>query len=244
MLEGYTDRDQWVDEVRDWDSFLQIEPFYEQISLRIPVDAGMVGRSGVGGVAKAATVIIGRDPTTRSRWPDTAGWSRTSWARSREFAAVAATPRQIHWLPGTGTGGVQGAVPHDAGGPDRLTAQDFQAIAPDIDLGDQHPPREPVVVAPGAALLRPVLRTRTGDGPSSYQTMMPVSQLPRGGLAYPRAELLLSLYDVDVDDADVDWFQHVTIRSAEKALTRVDRAQRNLNDQSSSAPAAAPATPI
>lgn len=64
MLDSYTDRDQWVDEVREWDSFLQIEPFTcEQIfGLRIPVDAGMVGRSGVGGVAKAATVILGRDP--------------------------------------------------------------------------------------------------------------------------------------------------------------------------------------
>ncbi len=238
MLEGYTDRDQWVDEVRDWDSLLQIEPFYEQIfGLRIPVDAGMVGRSGVGGVAKAATVIIGRDPDDPQSLAGYRGLVEEILGKiPAEFAAVAATPRQIHWLYARhwNRGVFRVPFPHDAGGPDRLTAQDFQAIAPDdIDLGDQQSRRANRSWWRRALpSLRPVLRTKTGDGPSSYQTMMPVSQLPRGGLAYPRAELLLSLYDVDVDDADVDWFQHVTIRSAEKALTRVDRAQRNLNDQS------------
>ena len=238
MLDGYTDRDQWVDEVMDWESFLQIEPFYEQIfGLRIPVDSGMAGRSGVGGIAQAATVIAGRDPDD----PHTLAGYRALIEEilgkiPAEFAAVPATARQIHWLYARhwNRGVFRVPFPHDPGGPQRLTAQDFCAIAPqDIDLGDQQTRRA------GRSWwrrhlpsLRPVLRTNTGAGPSSYQTMMPVSQLPRGGLAYPRAELLLSLYDVDVDDADVDWFQHVTIRSAEKALTRVDRAQRNLNDQS------------
>ncbi|MDQ1318784.1 MAG: hypothetical protein QG655_27 [Actinomycetota bacterium] len=238
MLDGYTDRDQWVDEVREWDSFLQIEPFYEQIfGLRIPVDAGMVGRSGVGGVAKAATVILGRDPDD----PQSLAGYRTLVEDilgkiPSEFAAVPATARQIHWLYARhwNRGVFRVPFPHDAGGPERLTAQDFQSIAPvEIDLGDQQSRRASRAWwRRRVPSLRPVVRTKTGTGPSSYQTMMPVSQLPRGGLAYPRAELLLSLYDVDVDDADVDWFQHVTIRSAEKALTRVDRAQRNLNDQS------------
>ena len=237
MLDGYTDRDQWVDEVRDWGSFLQIEPFYEQIfGLRIPVDAGMVGRSGVGGVAKAATVILGRDPDD----PQSLAGYRTLVEDilgkiPSEFAAVPATARQIHWLYARhwNRGVFRVPFPHDAGGPERLTAQDFQSIAPvDIDLGDQQSRRASRAWwRRRVPSLRPVVRTKTATGPSSYQTMMPVSQLPRGGLAYPRAELLLSLYDVDVDDADVDWFQHVTIRSAEKALTRVDRAQRNLNGQ-------------
>src|SRR5699024_1445087 len=63
MLSGYERYPNWIQEVRDWEHFVQIEPFYEQVfGLRIPVDAGMEGRSGVGGLAKMATVVAGRDP--------------------------------------------------------------------------------------------------------------------------------------------------------------------------------------
>lgn len=60
--------------------------------------------------------------------------------------------------------------------------------------------------------------------------MLAVTQIPRGGLAYPRAEYLLAVYDVDTP-ADIDWIQHISTRPAEQALTRIDRAQRNLDDQ-------------
>lgn len=237
MLDGFSHHEAWVNEVRDWNEFLEIEPLFEQVfGIRIPVDGGMVGRSGVGGVAKAAKVVIGKDPDDPHSLAGYRDLVNEIMAKiPAEFAATPATPRQIHWLYRRhwSRGVFQAPFPHGAGGPDRLTSSDFRdAVPEDFDLGDQQSRRQHRSWwRRHFPSLRPVLRIGSPDKPSSYQTLMPVSQLPRGGLVYPRAEFLLSLYDVDTD-ATVDWFQHVTVRSAEKALSRVDRAQRNLNDQS------------
>lgn len=62
--------------------------------------------------------------------------------------------------------------------------------------------------------------------------MLAVAELPRGGLSFPGAEIFLqAAYDVDIT-ADVDWYQHVSITTREQELSAVDRAQRNLDDQS------------
>lgn len=239
MLGAHHDKPAWVQEVRDWEEFLQIEPFYEQVfGVRIPIDAGMAGRSGVGGVAKAATVVIGRDPDDPQSLAGYRELVDEILAKiPANFAAAPATPRQILWLYQRhwARGAVNLPFPHGRGGPDRLTAKDFDAYIPArFDLGDQQSRRgHRSWWRRHVPSLTPIVRVGSvkAKTPDSFQTMMPVSQLPRGGLAYPRAEVLLSPYDVDID-ATVDWFQHVTLRSAEKALNRVDRAQRNLNDQS------------
>lgn len=239
MLEGYEDRPAWAREVREWTEFLEIEPFSEQIfGVRVPVDAGMAGRTGLGGVAKATAVVIGRDPDDPQ---SLAGYqelaSQVLAKFPGDFSATPATPRQIRWLYQRHwtRGALHVPFPHGRGGPERLSAKDFAAYVPaSFDLGDQQSRKHHrswwrrLVPA-----LTPILRIGSAKAGSadSFQSMMPISQIPRGGLAYPRAELLLAPYDVDTD-ATIDWFQHVTTRSAEAALTRVDRAQRNLNDQS------------
>ncbi|MCH9736841.1 MAG: ATP-binding protein [Actinomycetia bacterium] len=237
MLAGYDNRPGWVSEVRQWEDFLKIEPFYEQIfGLRVPIDAGLGGRSGVGGVSKVMTVVAGRDPDDPK---SLAGYREmVDQIMSKipsDFNARPATPRQIHWWYrrrwALGADG-DTAFPHGQGGPQRLNSDDFAALMPvTFDCGDQRARRQDRrwwrrMLPSLAALL--VLRPQ--DQTPSYQSMLAVSQMPRGGLAYPRAEYLLSLYDVSVD-ASVDWIQHITIRSAQQALARVDRAQRNLGDQ-------------
>lgn len=237
MLAGYDGRPGWVNEVRQWEDFLTIEPFYEQVfGLRVPIDAGMAGRTGVGGVSKVVTVVAGRDPDD----PKSLAGYREMAAQvmskiPREFNARPATPRQIHWWYrrrwALGADG-DAPFPHGQGGPQQLNRADFAALMPvQFDCGDQRTRRQDRRwwrrVLPSLAALV-VLRPK--DQPASYQSMLAVSQMPRSGLAYPRAEYLLSLYDVSVD-ASVDWIQHITIRSAQQALSRVDRAQRNLSDQ-------------
>ncbi|ODQ95171.1 ATP-binding protein [Mycolicibacterium holsaticum] len=238
MLSGYERYPNWIQEVRDWEHFVQIEPFYEQVfGLRIPVDAGMEGRSGVGGLAKMATVVAGRDPDDPQ---SLAGYremvDKLLTKIPRQFNARPATPRQIHWWYRRrwSLGALSEPFPHEPGGPDRLTSTDFEPLMPaDFDGGDQMSRRDHRSwwrrLLPSLA---PLLVIRRPKQPASYQSMLAVAQLPRAGLVYPRAEYLLSLYDVEVDsEVEVDWFQHVSTRSAERALNQIDRAQRNLDDQ-------------
>ncbi|ORV08036.1 ATP-binding protein [Mycolicibacterium fallax] len=236
MLHAHVHDHRWVDEVRQWEQVLDTERFYEQVfGLRVPVDSGMAGRSTVGGAAKIATYIAGRDPDD----PKTlAGYqARVAEILSKipaQFEARPATPRQIHWLyRRQWRRGIENVpFPHGPGGPDRLRAEDFAPVAATgFDVGDQARRRRGMSwLGRHVPSLKPVMRVVSGGGDESFQTLMPISRLPRKGLAYPQAELMLALYDVDVE-ATVDWFQHVSIRSAEKELTAVDRAQRNLSDQ-------------
>ena len=227
MLAGYDHHPAWVHEVRDWEPYLRIEPFWERVfTLAVPVDSGMAGRSGTGRAAKAWGVVVGRDhdnDTSLDGYRELA--VKIAAQIPERFAPQPLTPRQIRWLVRRHwtRGAADTPFPHGAGGPERLTAADFGAAQ--FDEGDQAGRRWRWLPS-----FAPVLRVQAEGAPSSYQALMAVAQLPRGGLAYPRAEYLLSIDDVGTD-ATVDWFQHVTIRPAEKALSRVDRAQRNLNDQ-------------
>jgi AAA-like domain len=236
MLTGYETRPDWVGEVRDWEGFLEEEPFFEQVfGVRVPVDAGLAGRTAAGALAKAWKTIIGydyEDPGTLAGYRELAAEVMAKIPEG--FAARPATPRQIAWLYHRrwtlGTADV--AFPHGPGGPDRLTAADFADAPADFDEGDQQSRRQHRSwLRRHLPSMKPVLRIESATGVQSYQAMLPVAELPRAGLAYPRAEYLLSVYDVDVP-ASVDWHQHVAIRSREKALNRIDWAQRNLSDQS------------
>ncbi|MGV7724214.1 ATP-binding protein [Mycobacterium kansasii] len=235
LLGGLSHQDRWVHEARQWDNYFDDNPFYEQVfGVRIPVDAGMAGRSGAGAIAKATQVLVGRDHDA----PETLEGYRAIVEEilgkiPEQFHATAATPRQIQWLyERHWTRGAQDRpFPHGTGGPRRLGPGDFACIPAQFDEGDQQGrKRLRSWLRRRLPSMKPVLRIATGGAADSYQACLTVSQLPRGGLAYPRAEFLLSPYDVDVN-AQVDWYQHVCTRTREQELVRVDRAQRNMEDQ-------------
>lgn len=228
MLSGYQDCPAWVSEVRDWEPYLQIEPFYERVFwLAVPVDSGLAGRTEAGRLTKTWGTLAGRDPDDDASLE--AYWELAGQIAEKipeRFAPQPATPRQVQWVwrRHVTRGVADTPFPHGPGGPDRLISSDFESAS--FDEGDQAGRRWRWLPT-----MAPVLRVAAEGQASSYQALMPVAQLPAGGLAYPRAEYLLCIDDVEID-ATADWFQHVTIRSAEKALARVDWAQRNLNDQS------------
>lgn len=228
MLAGYEDHPAWVSEVREWESYLQIEPFYERVFwLAVPVDSGLAGRTETGRLTKTWGAVVGRDPdddASLAGYRELAG--EIAAKIPEQFAPQPATPRQIQWVwrRQVTRGVADTPFPHGLDGPDRLTASDFEAAS--FDEGDQARRRWRWLPT-----MAPVLRVTADGEASSYQALMPVAQLPQSGLFYPRAEYLLSLDDVEID-ATADWFQYVTVRSAEKALAKVDWAQRNLNDQS------------
>ncbi|MBO0879961.1 MAG: hypothetical protein J2P17_06260, partial [Mycobacterium sp.] len=228
MLAGYEDRPEWVAEVRDWEPYLYIEPFYERVFwLTVPVDSGLAGRTESGRLTKTWGSLVGRDPDDDGSIESYQEVAAEIAAKIPErFAAQPATPRQIQWVwrRHVTRGVADTPFPHGRGGPDRLTAADFEPAS--FDEGDQAARRWRWLPT-----MKPVLRVTADGAESSYQALVPVAQLPAGGLVYPRAEFLLAIDDVEID-ATTDWFQYVTVRTAEKALQRVDWAQRNLNDQS------------
>ncbi|GAB7145542.1 ATP-binding protein [Mycobacterium riyadhense] len=235
LLGEFSHHDTWVREARQWDQYFDQTAFYEQVfGVRIPVDAGMAGRSGAGAMAKATRVVIGRDHDA----PETLDGYRAIVEEilakiPEQFHAKPATARQIQWLyERHWTRGAQDRpFPHGGGGQRRLGPEDFTCIPAEFDEGDQHR-RKQLRSWPRRHLptWKAILRIKAAGLADSYQACLVVSQLPRGGLAYPRAEILLSPYDVDVN-AQVDWYQHVCTRTREQELARVDRAQRNMEDQ-------------
>lgn len=236
MLAGREDQPRWLREVREWADYVNDNPFYEPVfGVRVPLDAGLQGRTATGGLAKLTSTIIGRDQDA----PDSLEALRDLAAQIQgkipaQFAPTPATPQQILWLYERHwtLGARNRPFPHGRGGPRRLGPDDFASMMPvEFDEGDQQTRRQhrwwwrrwwPSF----APLL--VLR---GPAGASYQTMLPVAELPRGGLSFPGAEILQSAYDVDID-ADVDWYQHVAAVPRERELAAVERAQRNLDDQS------------
>jgi hypothetical protein len=227
MLSGYENRPAWVSEVRDWEPYLQIEPFYERVFwLTVPVDSGLAGRTEAGRLTKTWGVLMGRDADDENSvasYQELAG--QIAAKIPERFEPQPATPRQIQWVwrRHVTRGVADTPFPHERGGPDRLTGSDFDSAS--FDEGDQAARRWRWLPT-----MKPVLRVTADGAPSSYQALMPVAQLPARGLFYPRAEYLLSMDDVDID-ATADWFQYVTVHSAEKALAKVDWAQRNITDQ-------------
>ncbi len=236
MLHGREHQRRWVREVRDWENYLTIEPFYEPIfGVRVPIDSGRGGRASIGAAARAANVVVGRDhdaPETLDALREVADDVLATFPA--EFKARPATPAEVRWLYHRHwtRGASQFPWPHDVEGPPRLCAEDFGDMPAHFDEGDQQARRR--LSSPLRRRLpsmKGLLRIATDRTADSYQAMLAVAEMPRGGLAFPRAEFLLSAYDVPTN-ADIDWFQHVSVRPREQALQRVDRAQRNLNDQS------------
>jgi len=196
MLAGYEQRPGWVREVRDWEPYLRIEPFWERVfTLAVPVDAGMAGRAGAGRAAKAWGAVLGRDhddDTTLAGYQQLA--ARIAEKIPRQFAPTPLTPRQIRWLVRRhwSRGAADTPFPHGPGGPARLAGAEVGSAR--FDEGDQGGRRRRWWPS-----FAPVLRVARDGGPDSYQALLAVAQLPRGGLAYPRAQYLLAVDDVDVD---------------------------------------------
>ncbi len=236
MLSGFAHRSAWLRETRQWERYLHETPYYEQVfGVRVPVDAGMAGRSGLGAVAKAVQLVIGKDEDTPQTLEAYQAVINEILSKIPEqFAARPATPRQVQWLyeRHCTRGLVDRPFPHGTGGPGRLGSDDFPWVPARFDEGDQQSRRAlSSWVRRNVPSFKPILRVDSEAAGTSFQTSLAIAQLPPGGLAFPRAEILLSPYDVDVDAATVDWYQHVSIRSREQELTRVHRAQRNLEDQ-------------
>lgn len=235
LLGKFAHRSRWVAEARQWDNYLSENPFYEQVfGVRVPVDAGMSGRTGAGSIAKTAHVVLGRDHDA----PETLAGYRAVVEEilgkiPEQFQAIPATPRQIQWLyeRHLTRGVIDRPFPHGSGGPKRLGPDDFAWMPADFDEGDQLGRKElRSWLRKRLPSFKAVVRIKAAGVADSYQAYLPVAQLPRRGLAFPGAEILLSPYDVSTDAA-VDWFQHVTTRTREQELISVDRAQRNLDDQ-------------
>jgi hypothetical protein len=235
LLGGFAHRQGWLREVRQWEQHFHDTPYYEQVfGVRIPVDAGMAGRSGAGAIAKTAQVVIGRDHDAQETLDGYRAIVEEILGKiPAQFHARPATPRQIQWLYERHwiRGALDRPFPHGDGGPRRLGPDDFAWMPADFDEGDQQGRKQlRSWLSRRLPSFKTVLRVKATGVADTYQACVAVAQLPRGGLAFPRAEILLSAYDVDVN-ATVDWYQHVTIRPREQELIRVDRAQRNLEDQ-------------
>jgi hypothetical protein len=68
------------------------------------------------------------------------------------------------------------------------------------------------------------------DGPWSYQALLPVTHFPDIGLRFTKAAYLYALDNVDTPAA-IDWIQHATVRTPDRAEALNARAAKNIKDQ-------------
>ncbi|HUO37836.1 MAG TPA: hypothetical protein VMU34_08345, partial [Mycobacterium sp.] len=197
MLAGYGDRAAWVGEVRAWEDVLAFEPHWEMVfGVRVPVDAGMAGRSSAGGLATTWKTIKGEDPDDAQTLTDYQEFAAEVMAKiPAQFEPRPATARQIRWLYHRHwtRGADDTPFPHGSGGPDRLAKADFADMPADFDEGDQQGHRaHRSWLRRRLPSLAPILRIAATSGHQSYQALLPLEQMPRQGLAHPGAEYLMS----------------------------------------------------
>ncbi|WP_078358275.1 ATP-binding protein [Mycobacteroides chelonae] len=234
MLAGYENCPEWESEVRDWEPYLRIEPMFETVfMLRVPIDGGLQGRTATGRLQRMWRSLLGVDDGDEETLDGYRRISEQILAKiPAKLRARAATPSQIQWWRYREmTAGVADIpFPPNAFGPRQLSKED---LLPEVhyDLGDQQGAR-----ARRPRWLRwipsfaPVLRVQAKGFPSSYQALLPVAEIPRDGMAFPGADFLNAVEDIETD-ATIDWIQHVRTRPVERALLTVDSAERNLRDQ-------------
>lgn len=250
MLGGYGHLPEWEHEVRDWLPYLQIEPMYETVFLlRVPIDGGLQGRTSTGRLRRVWRFVLGvDDEDSRSL----EGYRKLSAQILAKIPAKLrprpATPSQIQWwrYRELTSGAADIAFPPDGFGPSRI---EKDQLFPDVDydLGDQQGCFERrcqrMPWAPKALLrlipsFAPVLRVQASGYPASYQALLPVAELPRIGMAFPGSDFLRAVEDIDTDIGDddqdpptYDWVQCVHTKESQRALTTVESAERNLQDQ-------------
>lgn len=237
MLGEHYDKPRWIQEVRDWEAYFNDEPFYERIfGLTVPIDNGDAGRTSTGAAKRFGRFVAGTDEQAGQSLEDLRQAVDRVIARlPRSLGVRKATPEQIQWAQRrTMTLGADDQpFPPARAGDDRLSAKAFALGGFDEGNRAGAPKRWwwPFRWRPA---WRPILRIQYGKkiSDSSYQAFVPVAQLPRAGLAFPKAEYLMAADDADLpDECTVDWYQYVETESVEKALAKVDVAERNLWDQ-------------
>ncbi|HEY9264410.1 MAG TPA: ATP-binding protein, partial [Mycobacterium sp.] len=196
--------------------------------LTFPVDSGRAGRSPAGAASKAKDWVAGRDVDSDK---SVAAYARLAAevvaSLPQQFSIRPASPLQIQWQQRHNVfrGALRDPMPPAAVGPVRLTAADF--VRPALDEGAN------AVRSSWWPTMRPIVRLYDADnpeGPWSYQALLPVTHFPDTGLRFTKAAYLYALDNVDTEAA-IDWIQHVTVRSPERAEALNARAAKNIKDQ-------------
>ncbi len=238
MVGNHAHRSQWVQHCRLWEPTFNpaaapqgTSAFVEQRRrgwLTIPVDSGREGRTPAGAATKAKDWVVGRDADSEQ---SVAAYARVAAeivaALPAAFSVRPASPAQILWHQNHHVfrGVLSDPMPPTGVGPDRLTAADFVRPALDEGANAQRSSWWPT--------RRPIVRVYDADcpeGPWSYQALLPVTHFPDTGLRFTKAAYLHALDNVDTD-ACVDWIQHVSVRSPERAEALNATAAKNIKDQ-------------
>lgn len=230
MLTGHRDNPEWIATCRQLEPILDAEAPRTRIYwLSIPVDAGRGGHTPTGQLTKLRDWIAGRDTdsaTSISAYRELANTVIT--AIPEEFAPQPVTPAMIDWFwrHNTWRGTYTDPLP-------ATTAPRQEPESPaHFDDGDQqHRPIRPSVLT-WLPSWKTLLRTAspTGQYPDSYQAILPVVDIPKGGIVFPGSEFLDALDDLDTG-AVFDFAIHLELRSRDTEFLRNDRAKGNLGDQ-------------
>lgn len=94
MVSGYEDCPAWVAEVRDWEPYLRIEPFYERVFwLAVPVDSGLAGRTEPADWRRRGARWWAATPMTMPAWRAIGTWLVKSQRRSPSGSRPNRPPR-------------------------------------------------------------------------------------------------------------------------------------------------------
>lgn len=238
ILGHYAHRDEWVTHCRAWEPTFNpaqaapdAEVFLEERRrgwLTFPVDGGRAGRNAAGGLHRVRDWVIGRDVASEQ---SVASYQRLAdevvASLPSQFSVRAATPAQILWRHrhSVQLGAAHEPLPPHGVGPQQLSSADFIRPAFDEGANTAQPGRWPS--------LRPILGVYDADRPESpwsYQALLPVTHFPSTGLPFTRAAFLHVLDNVETTAA-IDWIQHVTVRTPERAEALNRSAAKNIKDQ-------------
>jgi hypothetical protein len=182
--------------------------------LSIPIDAGRAGRTPTGQATKLKDWILGRDKDSDD---SIEAYLRLAAdiaaAIPARFAPQPVTPAMIawHWCHNIARGTIHDPLARHATGITNLTAAHF-----------------PTAIFDDRKILR--VHSPNGAFPDSHQVILPVTHIPKEGIAFPGSEFLMALDDF-ATGAVVDWGTYLIARNTELELARNDRAKANIDDQ-------------
>lgn len=203
-------------------------PVRPRFWLTVPVDAGVEGRTPLGQGRRAWDWVSGRDKDSDTSIHHYAAVARKiAQALPNDFHVRAATPAQILWYRRHRTmlGVIHEPIPPANVGPAALSANDFPRTAFDEGGNAERPWWRPSFA--------PMVRVYDPDNPArpaSYQTFLTVEHFPETGLAFPRADYLNQLLNVDTL-ASIEWTQHINIRTPEGAKALNYRNTKSIKDE-------------